>query len=199
MNYTDILQDKLLHLPITQTGNSFRESLKKALTVYLEAVKTLPDNLSLNVEELGPIDGTFIKNVQQKFIAGLVKTIEIYHEGKPANAFSKLSDTMNNELKDFTQILKIKTYPADDSFFRMRIQKGNKLLSSREMFHIPFELRGRVATQRFSIPRFPCLYLGRTLYGYWEEMNHPDINEFQVVRLKNIQSIKYLDLTLELN
>lgn len=94
MNYTDILQDKLLHLPITQTGNSFKESLKKALNVYLEAVNTLPDNLSLNVEELGHIDGTFVKNVQQKFIAGLVKTIDIYHEGKPAKAFSPPGRTL---------------------------------------------------------------------------------------------------------
>lgn len=195
MNYIDILRDKLLFLPIRQSGNSFKESLKEALTAYLDVVKTLPDNESLNVNDLQHIDGEFVKNVQQKFIAGLLSTIEIYHEGKPAKAFEKLSNTMNNDLKDFTQILKIKTYEAGESFFRMRIQKGNNLLSANEMFHIPFELRGRVATQRYSIPGFPCLYLGRTLYGCWEEMNRPDIDEFQVVRLKNVKPIEYLDLT----
>ena len=63
------------------------------------------------------------------------------------------------------------------------------------MFHIPFELRGKVTTQRYSIPGFPSLYLGKTLYVTWEELNRPRLDNFQAVRLKTTKSIQFLDLT----
>lgn len=194
MLYTELLNSKLLHLPISHSGKSFKSSLKKMLDTYLEAVETLDDG-PLNIENLAHITGLYVKEVQQLFISGLLETIDIYHDGKPAKAFKKLSNTINNDLKDFDEILKIRTYESGNSFFRMRVKKGNFPLASLDMFHIPFELRGLINTQRYSIPGFPCLYLGRTLYGCWEEMNRPDINDFQVVRLENIEGIKYLDLT----
>ncbi len=195
MTYPELLTQPSLHLPVSQKKDSFKHSIKSVLDTYLHAVRTLPNHDSLHVEDLGHIDGEFVKNVQEKFIKGLLATIDIYHEGKPAKAYERLQSTMNNELKDFTQILKLREYPAGESFFRMRIYKGNTPLSSKQMFHIPFELRGLVATQRFSIPGFPCLYLGRTLYGCWEEMKRPEISEFQAARLKSLAPIRFLDLT----
>src|SRR5690606_27062195 len=65
----------------------------------------------------------------------------------------------------------------------------------KEMFHIPFELRNKVSTQRFSIPGFPSLYLGRTIYICWEELNRPSIDKIQAIRYKNIKPLKLLDLT----
>ena len=56
-------------------------------------------------------------------------------------------------------------------------------------------MRGKVSTQRYSIPGFPSLYLGRTLYAAWEEMRRPSIAEFQAVRLESTERIQYLDLT----
>ncbi len=63
------------------------------------------------------------------------------------------------------------------------------------MFHIPFELRNKVSTQRYSIPGFPSLYLGRTIYICWEELNRPSIDKIQAIRYKNVKTLKLLDLT----
>lgn len=68
-------------------------------------------------------------------------------------------------------------------------------LGSLEMFHIPFELRGKVIAHRYSIPGFPSLYLGKTLYVAWEELNRPRLDSFQTVMLKSIKPIQFLDLT----
>lgn len=61
------------------------------------------------------------------------------------------------------------------------------------MFHIPFELRGKAATQRYSIPGLPSLYLGSSCYICWEELHRPDLNTVNSTRLKKDNNVKYLD------
>ena len=82
-------------------------------------------------------------------------------------------------MKNYQELLNIKVFNKNYSFYRIRIHKTNFTLSQQEFFHIPFNLRGKVKTQRFSIPGFPSLYLGTTIYVCWEELNRPNINEFQ--------------------
>ena len=140
-------------------------------------------------------DALFVKDVQRKFIKGLLTTIDTYLDGKPAKAYNCLNNTLRSDLKDFRDILKIDIFNRGESFYRIRRKKGNFPLEAKEMFHIPFEIREIVATQRYSIPGFPCLYLGRTLYGCWEEMSRPDISKFQACRFESQDAINYLDLT----
>ena len=57
----------------------------------------------------------------------------------------------------------------------------DKLIDLVEMFHIKYELRGKVQTQRCSFPGLPCLYLGCSSYVCWLELNRPQrlmINEW---------------------
>jgi len=65
-----------------------------------------------------------------------------------------------------------------------------------EMFHIPFELRDRVGTQRYSFPGLPCLYVGQSLYVCWEELGRPDLHALWVskVVVAPEHSIRVLDL-----
>ncbi|ABX41304.1 hypothetical protein [Lachnoclostridium phytofermentans] len=54
--------------------------------------------------------------------------------------------------------------------------------SEDEMLHIPFNKRGLVQNQRYSINGMPCLYLGTSTYVCWEELSRPDFNSFWVSR-----------------
>jgi hypothetical protein len=101
---------------------------------------------------------------------------------------------MISELKDFNEILNVKLYFPDENFYRIRLHKENFPIEINSFFHIPFEKRGLVKTQRFSIPGFPSLYLGSSIYLCWEEMNRPNINDFQAVRLKTIDNLRIIDL-----
>lgn len=193
MTFEVLLADPLLYLPITQEYESFKKSISDVLSKFLAKVELLDDH-PLDIPDVY-IDTTFIKSVQNKFIKGLLKTIDLYYDGQPAKAYQNLNETLNSELKNFKEVLKIREYSLGESFYRMRLKKENFPLSRVEMFHIPFQFRSRVDSQRYSIPGYPCLYLGRTLYGCWEELKRPDINSFQAVRLVNTKTIKYLDLT----
>lgn len=53
----------------------------------------------------------------------------------------------------------------------------------REMFHVPFEQRGKISNNRFSIAGFPCLYLGKSILACWEEMQKPNIDNLCVSRV----------------
>lgn len=198
MRYTELLQDPILFLPVSCGSATFNTGLLKRLQSYLTALHTIDDG-PVGIEDLPYVTGAFIKSTHTAFIDALLNVIAFYHDGKPASAYHRLDEALKNELKDFSQILKISTYEVGETFFRMRVKSGNHLFTPDEMFHIPFQLRGIVSTQRFSIPGFPCLYLGRTLYGCWEELNRPNINEFQAVRLESLRPITYLDLTPPIN
>ncbi|MCP4180319.1 MAG: hypothetical protein GY756_21355 [bacterium] len=125
----------------------------------------------------------------------MIDTIKEYYNGLPFKAYQKLNDTLRNRIKNLYEIIKQKEYQSNENFYRIRNKDDNFTFSSLDMFHIPFEFRGKVNTQRFSIPGFPSLYLGRTLYVCWEELNRPHIDSFQSVRLKSTKGISFLDLT----
>lgn len=80
--------------------------------------------------------------------------------------------------------------------FRIRSTVSSSLYKRDEMFHIPFEKRHLVSNQRFSLTGYPCLYIGKSIYGSWEEVNRPNIDTCNIVSIKNSQLIRMLDLRL---
>lgn len=80
--------------------------------------------------------------------------------------------------------------------FRIRSTESSSLYKKNEMFHIPFEKRHLVSNQRFSLTGYPCLYIGSSIYGSWEEVNRPNIDTCNIVSIKNSQLIRMLDLRL---
>lgn len=67
------------------------------------------------------------------------------------------------------------------SFYRARI---DKVEDRCDMLHIPFDKRGLIANQRFSIGGIPCIYLGTTSYVCWQELEKPKNQNFNVCSYK---------------
>lgn len=81
------------------------------------------------------------------------------------------------------------------SFYRARI--GVEKIKGKDMLHIPFNKRGVVDTQRFSISGLPCLYLSTTSFGTWLELGLPEAEYFQVSSFKIPQNLKVLNLCIQ--
>lgn len=194
MTFEELLKDKIFELPLTQPKNeNFQIFIVKKLKRFLEKVNSLENgNIHPNKNH---ISTDFVKDTQRKIIENLIQCIEEYYNGNPFKAYEKLELVLRNDYKNLYAIINQKTYEKDESFFRIRLSEKNFPYQKKEMFHIPFELRNKVSTQRFSIPGFPSLYLGRTIYICWEELNRPSIDKIQAIRYKNTKSIKLLDLT----
>ncbi len=90
----------------------------------------------------------------------------------------------------------IKDMSNNSVLYRGR-KKKNKKYSKQEMFHIPFESRYIVSTQRYSFPGLPCLYLGSSSEICATELNE-NITNLAIARLiyhENLGKHKILDLT----
>lgn len=194
MNISNLMSDKFFSLPkYRPEGQDFKtyvtemlDEFMKMLNELVKAHEYFDDLPDYSLE-------TIIK--RQKYLIKQIKNaLNYYYEGKPASALNSLKRGLKSENKNFEYLMYQKKLPPETSFYRIRKHKENFPLPAYNFFHIPFELRGKVKTQRYSIPGFPSLYLGTTIYVCWEELGRPNINDFQVVRLKNVETINVLNL-----
>lgn len=100
-------------------------------------------------------------------------------------AFNDVEDVLNDSVPK-TQI----------EFFRARTSDKYCIFERKEMLHIPFDMRGRVSSTRFSIPGLPCLYLATTSYCCWLELKTPTDYQFNVSSVRVNQERKILNLTM---
>lgn len=86
--------------------------------------------------------------------------------------------------------------PHDLMAYRARKCDTHNLFPRTEMMHIPNHKRHLVSNQRFSLSGYPCLYLGASIYGCWEELDRPDIEKFNIACVRNEKLVNFVDLTL---
>lgn len=86
------------------------------------------------------------------------------------------------------------------ALFRIRMGIiGQEKDADGEMFHIPFEKRYLVSTQRFSIPGYPALYLAGSFFTAWCELDKPQFDNLTYVFFHPKSSLLFLDLGLPYN
>ena len=189
MKIIDFLNDDFFRLPRTQSPKEdYTIFVNKVFKEFLEKLESIEnfEDIEFNINS--------IKERQIHLVNSLKSAISNYYAGKPASALFELEKGLKSNLKNFEEILNVCEFNSNRDFYRIRIHKLNFPLKPENFFHIPFDLRGKIKTQRFSIPGFPSLYLGTSSYVCWEELNRPNLNDFQIVRLKNTELLKVIDL-----
>lgn len=123
----------------------------------------------------------------------ILKANELFLNGLIGDCYAKIYDLLFN-LFTPNKLGVEYSLPKGVSLFRMRKMETQHLLRETEMNHIPFNLRGLIKNQRFSLSGFPCLYLGSSTYLCWEELNRPDFGLANVAAFRNKRKLKLLDL-----
>lgn len=194
MRISSFISSDFFSLPKTRPENQdFKTYVKGTLDDFLNKLNELAKTNDY-FEDISEFTLESIIRRQKHLIRQINTAIDYYYNGKPASALNSLNRGLKSKEKNFAYLMYEKRFLPETSFYRIRKHKENFPLAADKFFHIPFELRGKVKTQRYSIPGFPSLYLGNTVYVCWEELGRPNINDFQVVRLKNIDSIYVLNL-----
>jgi hypothetical protein len=131
--------------------------------------------------------------VIQELSTGITSVIKDYYAGRPQDAFKRLNDLLATHVKYFEGLYSI---PIDPTYlahlYRLRVQDTGSF-TREQMFHIPFQFRHKVKTQRYSIPGFPSLYLGSSSYIGWKELGCPQFDNLYSVRLQARTRIQVLD------
>jgi hypothetical protein len=192
MNIKEFLNTEIARLPKKRDDKeSFLDFLRRTLNKFSEEISKIEgvDSLTIKVLE----QQVAIKELSDV----IIKAVEEYYNGHPCRATKCLFDwfSKNQKLINHLQAIGMEKEEFDRKYllYRMRV-RSDKEFSRSEMFHIPFEKRHIVKTQRYSIPGCPCLYLGGSTYTCWKEMHRPTLDELEFVRLMPTRKLKLLDL-----
>jgi len=180
-----LLKDKRLMQPFTATpSSSYRDSLDENLKEYVRKIR--------NLSPTGALTDWLKDNANQIEIINskLIESIDQYLSGSAGKAYDKIENLMELALvKRSLMSLKkpLSKYQHDrrESKSLFRVRESEEHLSERDgIFHIPFDKRNFVKTQRYSIAGLPCLYLGSSLYVCWQEMGKPSLNKLFLSHFK---------------
>lgn len=165
----EILKNDVLQLPIMYTEGTCEKIIDERLKGFHDF---LVDNHIGNVI-LHESVNTFRLTIEKMF-----EEYYLGHQNKAYELFKKAFEYENGGN------LPVKTVLPKEPLYRARVNNGDKDFERCEMFHIKYDLRSKVKTQRFSFPGLPCLYLGTSSYVCWLELNRPQMDQFQVAEIK---------------
>lgn len=143
-------------------------------------------------EDVGVSTESIIDNIKEDE-RKILKFVEYYMDGKLGSCFHAFNNWW---------VKKKNSYSYNDEynkiiFYRMReLKKGEKNFEYEDLLHIPFEKRGIIGNQRYSINGFPCLYISTSLYECWEELRRPPLHCLYAVAMAFTKKLKILDMRL---
>lgn len=159
---SELINSKVFKIPNEQQENSyFPDFLKSKLDDYTRNIsdKIKDNNISSKIKNLSTI---------------ISETIELYYKGQIYKASKHFSEYLKLNLEK-NKIFKSEVNEGD-IFYRARLS-GKKQFNVSDLFHIKFEERHKIKTQRYSIPGFPALYLGNSTYTCWEEFERTNLRD----------------------
>ncbi|MFD5854255.1 hypothetical protein ACFWGC_29525 [Cytobacillus pseudoceanisediminis] len=184
-----LLSSDLISLPKKRSSElDYYDFLKKLFGDFQTLIKEYDDTFTMHLNV----------NDEIKIICNsILDAVKTYYGGHPSIAFNKLDEGLAQIRNHLGFFMENKT-GIPPYLFRMRNSNGkNHELKNGEMYHIPFEKRHLISTQRYSIPGLPCLYLGSSAYVCWEELERPLLENTQTSIFSVAQSyVKLLDFGL---
>lgn len=188
--FKELLNSPKLFLPIDRTvtystrENDYYSSLRTHFEFYLERV------ISFSADFSSPYTARLVIQLCHQIETLLLQSVDSYLNGMPANAYHFFSDAMkllcDHPFYSPTMITNgmskgTATFPIPDLF---RVSSGSNQdrgCERKRVFHVPYSMREKVSTNRYSIPGFPCLYLGTTLNLCCKEIGYETSGHFERV------------------
>ena len=165
----EILKNQVFQLPIIYDSGSCEEVIAKRLPEYHDFL--------VNKH----IDGVILHENVNSFKMKISQIFEEYYIGHQNRAYELFKEAFEYYETDMN--LPVKTVLPKESLYRARKNTGDMDYKNEEMFHIKYNYRSKVKTQRYSFPGLPCLYLGASAYVCWLELNRPPMEQFQVAEI----------------
>lgn len=167
------------------SGERVETLLKRTYSDYLTKLLVLSETDRVKIP-----DWELFCSEQKGICEVIVSTVSLMSQGMHSKAYSTLNPILNNLSKwdaIYNQV------PCTQ-LFRMRkfSEFERKYVKADDLFHIPFNQRDIIKTQRFSAPGYPCLYLGTSIYGCWEEMGRPLFDLCMTSRFELLKERLYL-------
>ena len=120
------------------------------------------------------------KDVSKKISKKILECLKEYFNGRVSDAYIKLKEMLDDtDVKEYlerlisTNVDKNSDYAPFSDLYRVTVTDEDLSEKPLRLFHVPYNLREKIGTSRYSIPGFPCLYIGGSAELCWEELNRP--------------------------
>lgn len=196
------LNNEEFYTPIEiDSDNKYYSDLKNK---YKNIVDIIESDGKYNpfVEEIKEMQNNILEAIQDYYSGDLEKsigTISTIIKELECNEYVVNTVKNNMAFSDYMYFKKECPYSKEHlkeevCFFKARLCDDEKNFKFNDMLHIPFNNRGKVSTQRFSIPGLPSIYLGRSVYICWIELGKPADNTFNVSHVKLDDDIRLFSI-----
>ena len=130
----------------------------------------------------------------KKITDSIKDAVSLYYKSDFLSAIQSIKTIVDGEnLLSCDEKMKDKNYT--NALFKARVAESTENIKHEDMLHIPFDRRNIVSSQRFSLSGTPCIYLAKSSYTCWLELNSPEENKFFVSAFKVKGTKRFLDLT----
>lgn len=173
-DFNHVFFDERFEVPIRWDGKDFYKTLSDLFEFYKSTFNDLFYNSDL--------DSLYLKI--SGICDGILDAIKEYLNGNSSRAFQIFNEKVYAKLENSTLNI-YKGYPYDSALdykkedksrigklYRVRKVLDNKIYAKEEIFHTPFNLRNKVATNRYSIAGYPSLYLSTSIDLCLEELDY---------------------------
>ncbi len=183
--------DKIISEELSnRKDNSYESELTRLLEKYREILKQYSQDGKRSIYQ-----DEYIFKYMKKIIPKIKKLADLYLKGNIID-FNKVSLSLfnaqsNNETA--SAWFPTTTIRKDSLWYRARKPDLVKRFVREELFHVPFQERGKASSDRFSLPGYPCLYLGKSLKCVDVETGVSGIKAVSCFKL--LQDIETYDFT----
>ncbi|MFT5822348.1 MAG: hypothetical protein ACI8ZM_003604 [Crocinitomix sp.] len=177
MTIFEFLKNPIFNLPYTSQASNYETVFIDAMNEFLDLFDQLED-FEIQQENVRKVSAVELGNKAFDLSSGIINTLKEYYNGKPYEAFYEFKSLLDGSNFVFNTEL----FFSGKDFYRVRAADKGAHFEPREIFHIPYHLKNKIATQRYSIPGFPSLYLSDSVYTCWEELKRPPMDELHIAR-----------------
>lgn len=147
--FKELFSKDIYQLPIEWDGNDFYATLYKHYKKYLKDIKAITNDMK-DVY-------TDVERVCRQICAVVDSSFRCYH----AESYERFKKIM-----EFLDVVALKV--EMDVFKKEKLYRVVNITNEtqperKRVFHVPFNMRSKMSTQRYSAPGFPCLYLGTSI------------------------------------
>lgn len=181
--HTDIIA-----LPIRiENGNMLYDELSTRWNRYVKMLENTPE-----LKECIPYAKDSIRLLKA--------TIKEYYKGNYTTANKRIKELIqlltsgNKKSLLITDLESVFIDAESQQWFRGRTW-AETLLTSRDMRHIPANMRCNIKNYRYSINGIPCLYICNSIHCCWEELRRPPVDSFWVCRYRPKKPFRVLNLS----
>jgi RES domain len=187
-----ITSEQFNHAADHGSSEYFPEVLQKRLEIWFQhyqdvgACAAIDDNIPFAD---GRPNVTLTKCA--RLIDGINKAVQQYYMGDLLGATQVFNDAMESDYKGISKLL---TIPEGRPFYRARLSDPERHFDRKDLFHVPFEKRNFVSTNRYSVPGFPALYLGDTSYVCWEETGRSRLRDLAFSCFRSSRELNLIEI-----